>query len=38
MEESNRASIERLGSVRVLTLPQLDLERPESWASVSLPG
>jgi dethiobiotin synthetase len=31
IERSNRAAIERLGAVRVESLPELDLEAPESW-------
>jgi dethiobiotin synthetase len=34
IEQSNRETIESLGAVRVMTLPQLDLATPESWPSL----
>ena len=34
VERSNRDAIERLGSVRVETLPELDLGAPESWPTL----
>jgi dethiobiotin synthetase len=37
VERSNRAAIERLGSVQVEALPELDLDAPESWPTLS-PG
>lgn len=37
VERSNRAAIERLGQVRVETLPELDLGAPESWPTLA-PG
>ncbi len=37
VEGSNRESIERLGGVRVVTLPKLDLDRPDTWPPLS-PG
>jgi dethiobiotin synthetase len=36
VEQSNRETIEALGEVRVLTLPQIDLDDPPSWPSLSL--
>jgi dethiobiotin synthetase len=36
IERSNREAIERLGDVRVETLPRLDLEKPESWPPLDL--
>jgi dethiobiotin synthetase len=36
VERSNRDAIERLGSVRVETLPLLDLSAPESWPDLAL--
>jgi len=36
VERSNREAIERLGSVRVKVLPQLDLGSPESWPRLEL--
>jgi dethiobiotin synthetase len=36
IERSNREAIERLGSVRVEALPQLDLASPESWPALEL--
>jgi dethiobiotin synthetase len=36
LEESNRATIERLGEVRVEVLPTLDLARPDSWPHLDL--
>lgn len=35
MEESNRATIARLGDVEVALLPELDLAGPESWPPLS---
>jgi dethiobiotin synthetase len=35
LERSNRDAIERLGSVRVEPLPQLDLGSPESWPTLN---
>jgi dethiobiotin synthetase len=37
VEASNRAAIERLGSVRVETLRELDLASPERWPRLPLP-
>jgi dethiobiotin synthetase len=37
VERSNREAIERLGSVRVATLPSLDLSDPDSWPDLNLP-
>jgi hypothetical protein len=34
VESSNRDAIERLGSVRVEILPELDLGSPESWPAL----
>ena len=34
IEESNRETIARLGSVAVRTLPRLDLTKPESWPAL----
>ena len=34
VQRSNREAIERLGSVRVETLPELDLGAPESWPTL----
>ncbi len=36
IEQSNRETIEGLGGVRVMALPQLDLAAPESWPSLDL--
>lgn len=36
IERSNRETIEALGGVRVVTLPQLDLDDPASWPQISL--
>jgi dethiobiotin synthetase len=36
IERSNRETIEGLGEVRTMTLPQLDLAAPESWPSLDL--
>jgi dethiobiotin synthetase len=36
VESSNRAAIERLGGVRVLTLPWLDAADPESWPELDV--
>jgi dethiobiotin synthetase len=36
VEESNRETIAKLGRVPVLTLPHLDLARPESWPALQL--
>jgi len=38
VERSNREAIERLGAVRVGTLPQLDLADAESWPRGGFPG
>jgi hypothetical protein len=35
VERSNREAIERLGSVRVATLPSLDLADPDSWPELA---
>jgi dethiobiotin synthetase len=35
MERSNLETIERLGRIRVETLPRLDLRRPESWPALA---
>jgi dethiobiotin synthetase len=35
IERSNRETIATAGEVRVETLPQLDLDRPESWPAVA---
>ena len=35
VERSNLETIERLGDVRVDTLPELDLRRPESWPALA---
>ncbi|HET7484896.1 MAG TPA: dethiobiotin synthase [Solirubrobacterales bacterium] len=35
VEQSNRETVEALGEVRVLTLPQIDLDDPPSWPSLS---
>jgi dethiobiotin synthetase len=37
LERSNRETIAALGSVPVLTLPELDLGRPEGWPRLELP-
>ena len=36
MEESNRETIVHLTEIEVLTLPELDLSRPESWPPAQL--
>jgi dethiobiotin synthetase len=36
VESSNREAIGRLGRVPVLTLPEIDLGRPESWPSLEI--
>ncbi|MFN8216969.1 MAG: dethiobiotin synthase [Solirubrobacterales bacterium] len=36
IERDNRSTLERLGEVRVLTLPQIDLSEPGSWPALSL--
>ena len=36
IERSNRVAIERLGSVRVLALPSLDLADPASWPALAV--
>ena len=36
IEQSNRETIESLGGVRVLTLPQIDLDDPPSWPRLAL--
>jgi dethiobiotin synthetase len=36
VERSNRDAIERLGRVRVLVLPELDLAEPASWPNLEL--
>jgi dethiobiotin synthetase len=36
VEQSNRETIQALGEVRVMTLPQIDLDDPPSWPSLSL--
>jgi dethiobiotin synthetase len=36
VELSNREAIERLGDVRVETLPALDLSRPETWPALAI--
>ena len=38
VQRSNRDAIERLGSVRVEPLPELDLGAPESWPTLRLGG
>jgi dethiobiotin synthetase len=38
VESSNRAAIARLGQVRVETLPELDLEAPQTWPALTLAG
>jgi dethiobiotin synthetase len=38
VERSNREAIERLGAVRVESLPELDLGAPESWPPLRLRG
>jgi dethiobiotin synthetase len=38
IEADNRQTIEALSGVPVLTLPQLDLTRPETWPELRLPG
>jgi dethiobiotin synthetase len=38
MERSNLETIERLGSVRVQTLPELDLSAPGSWPALRPPA
>ena len=37
MERSNLETIERLGSVAVVTLPRLDLSDPGSWPALQIP-
>jgi dethiobiotin synthetase len=37
MEESNRDTIASLGEVRVETLPEIDLEAPDSWPVAQFP-
>ncbi len=34
VERSNREAIERLGSVQVESLPELELDAPESWPTL----
>jgi len=36
IEDSNRETIEELGGVRVLTLPQIDLDDPSTWPPLAL--
>lgn len=36
IEQSNRETIEVLGDVRVLTLPQIDLDNPPGWPRLAL--
>jgi len=36
IEQSNRETIEALGSVRTLTLPQIDLDDPPSWPRLTI--
>jgi dethiobiotin synthetase len=36
IESSNREAIERLGGVRVLTLPWIDAGDPESWPQLDV--
>ena len=38
VESSNRETIEAIGGVTVLGLPPLDLERPETWPRLEVPG
>ena len=38
VETSNRQAIERLGQVRVEVLPRIELDDPQSWPSLRLPG
>jgi dethiobiotin synthetase len=38
IEASNRDAIERLGRVRVKTLPRIDLARPDSWPELRSPA
>jgi dethiobiotin synthetase len=38
VEQSNRETIAALGGVEVLTLPRLDLAKPESWPPLRLTG
>ena len=38
IEESNRKTIAALGEVEVETLPQLDLDRPETWPPLQVRG
>ena len=38
VEESNREAIATLGSISVLALPQLDLDRPDTWPELGLAG
>jgi dethiobiotin synthetase len=37
IEQSNRATIERLGAVEVATLPPLDLDQPDGWPQLAVP-
>ncbi len=37
VERSNRATLTNLAAAPVLTLPPLDLERPDTWAPLALP-
>jgi dethiobiotin synthetase len=37
LEDSNRETIAALAGVRVLTLPEIDLGRPEDWPRIELP-
>jgi hypothetical protein len=36
VERSNRDTIERLGSIRVEPLPELELGTPESWPTLNI--
>jgi dethiobiotin synthetase len=36
IEQSNRETIEALGGVRILTLPQIELDDPASWPRLTL--
>jgi dethiobiotin synthetase len=38
IEADNRETIEALSGIPVLTLPQLDLSRPDTWPKLHLPG
>jgi len=38
VEASNRQAIERLGQVRTEAVPRIELDDPESWPSLRLPG